>query len=117
MVYGLDAILPLEFLLPTLQVAQQLEWNVHELLERLDNLDRLEKTQLRDIAGMYALKHRLKRFYNAKIKTKELQVGELVLAYTLKQHASKIKKQGMEPYVIHDISTIGALCFAILDSK
>ncbi|MCO5574366.1 hypothetical protein L7F22_028149 [Adiantum nelumboides] len=33
MVYGIQAILPLEFLIPTLQVAKQLEWTGHELSE------------------------------------------------------------------------------------
>ena len=44
LVYGLDAILPIEFLIPTLRVARELEWNVCELLDRLDdpkNLDEL----------------------------------------------------------------------------
>ena len=41
---------------------------------------------------MDALKCRKKSFYDAKIKTKELKVNNLVLAYTLKQHASKLKK-------------------------
>ena len=53
--------------------------------------------------GMYALKHRQKSFHNAKIKTKEFKKGDLVLAYTLKQHASKLKKRGLGPYVVHDI--------------
>ena len=46
-----------------------------------------------------------------------MQKGDLVLAYTLKQHASKLKKQGMGPYVIHDISTSGALRLATLDGE
>lgn len=41
-VFGLSAILPLEFLIPTLRVAKELEWNGHEFskwLEQLENLD------------------------------------------------------------------------------
>ena len=66
---------------------------------------------------MYTLKRRQKSFFDAKIKTKELQKGDLVLAYTLKQHASKLKKRGMGPYVIHEISTSGALRLATLDGE
>ena len=36
MVYGLDVVLPLEFLIPVLRVAKSLEWNGHELLARID---------------------------------------------------------------------------------
>ena len=117
MVFGLDAILLLEFSLPTLRAAQSLNWTCHELSERLEELERLDETCLRVVVGMYALKCRQKNFHDAKIKTKELQIGSLVLAYTLKQYASKLKKQGMGPYVIHDISTSGALRLATLDGE
>ena len=73
------------------------------------DLERLDETRLRATVGMYDFKCRQKSFYDAKVKTKELKPGDLVLAYTLKQHASKFKKRGMGPYVIQDISTSGAL--------
>ncbi len=117
MVYGLDAILPMEFLLPTLRVAQTLEWNGHEFSDRLDELKKLDETRLRAVAAMYALKRRQKSFHDARIKTKEFKTGDLVLAYTLKQHTSKLKKRGMGPYLIHDISTSGALRLATLDGE
>ena len=66
---------------------------------------------------MYAIKRCQKQFHNAHIKTKDLKVGDLVLAYTLKQHTSKLKWRGMGPYVIHDISTSGALRLATLDGE
>ena len=43
LVFGLDAILPLEFLIPTLRVAKELEWTSHELSERLDDLEKLDE--------------------------------------------------------------------------
>ena len=58
MVYGLDAILPLEFLVPTLRVAQEIGWTGHELLNRVKELKKLDETRLAAIAGMYALKRR-----------------------------------------------------------
>ncbi len=60
MVFGLDAILPLEFPIPTLRVAQQLEWTGHELSERLEEIEKLDETRLKAVAGMYALKRRQK---------------------------------------------------------
>ncbi|MCO5613464.1 hypothetical protein L7F22_067741 [Adiantum nelumboides] len=38
MMYGIQAILPLEFLIPTLRVAKELEWAEHELSEQLEIL-------------------------------------------------------------------------------
>ena len=42
-VYRLDAILPIDFLIPTLRVARELEWTGHELLDRLDDLEKLDE--------------------------------------------------------------------------
>ena len=67
MVFGLNAILPMEFFIPTLRIAQQLEWTGHELSGRLDQLEQLDETRLRAVAGMYALKRRQKQFYDQKI--------------------------------------------------
>ena len=43
MVYGLDAILPIEFLIPTLRVAKELEWMGHELSDRIEDIEKLDK--------------------------------------------------------------------------
>lgn len=117
MVYGLDAILPMEFLLPTLKVAKDQEWTGHKISERLDDLEKLDKVRLRTVIGMFALKRRLKSFHDTRIKTKEFKKGDLVLAYTLKHHASKLKKRGLGPFVVHDVSTSGALRLATLNGE
>ena len=52
LVYRLDAILPIEFLIPTLRVARELEWIGHELLDRLEDLKKLDEFQLRVVADM-----------------------------------------------------------------
>ncbi|RYA64465.1 hypothetical protein DD598_30160, partial [Enterobacter cloacae complex sp. 2DZ2F16B1] len=60
LVYGLDAILPIEFLLPTLRVARNLEWPGHELSERLEDLEKLDKQRLTAVAHIYAQKRKQK---------------------------------------------------------
>ena len=46
LVFGLDAILPIEFLIPTLRVAQELQWTRHELSDRIKDLEQLDETRL-----------------------------------------------------------------------
>ena len=75
MVYGLDTILPLEFLVPTLRVAQEIEWTGHELSNRVGELEKFDETRLATIVGMYALKRRQKQFHDYQIITKRFQVG------------------------------------------
>ena len=54
LVFGLDAILPIEFMIPTLRVAKELEWTVgHELSQRLTELEQLDEFWLRAVVGMY----------------------------------------------------------------
>ena len=117
MVFGLYAILPIEFLIPTLRVAKELEWTGHELSNRLIELEQLDEFRLRAVAGMYAQKRRLKKFHDAHIINKEFKKGDLVLAYTLKQHTSKLKKRGMGPFVIHDLSSSGTVHLATIDGE
>lgn len=109
LVYGLDTILPMEFLVPTLRVAKELEWTGHEFSHRIAELEQLDEFCLRSVAAMYAQKRRLKQFHDAHIVNKEFAKRDLVLAYTLKQHTSKLKKRGFGPYIIHDLSASGAV--------
>ena len=48
------AVLPVEFLVPTLRVAKELEWTGRELSSRIDELEKLDETRLLAIVGMYA---------------------------------------------------------------
>ena len=85
MVFGLDTILPMEFLIPTLRVAKELNWTRHKLSKRLEDLEKLDKTHLAAVHGIYALKRRQKKFHDSHIGTKEFKLGDLVLLFTLKQ--------------------------------
>ena len=53
--FGMNAILPIEFLVPTLRVAnKQLQWDGHKLSQRLDKLEKLDDTRLMVVGHMYA---------------------------------------------------------------
>ena len=117
LVFGLDAILPIEFLVPTLRVAKSLNWTGHELSDRIDHLEQLDETRLQAIAGMYAEKRRQKRWHDKKVRTKEFQPGDLVLLYTLKSQKRKLKLRGLGPFIINEITNGGAVRLATLDGE
>ncbi|MCO5605938.1 hypothetical protein L7F22_060124 [Adiantum nelumboides] len=117
MVYGIQAILPLEFLISTLRVAKELEWTRHELSEQLEVLKKLDETRVRAVASIYAQKRNMKSFFDQHVINKEFATGDYVLMYTLKQHSKKLQKRGNGPYVIHDISSSGAIKFATLEGE
>ncbi|MCO5604782.1 hypothetical protein L7F22_058953 [Adiantum nelumboides] len=115
MVYGIQVILPLEF--STLRVAKDLEWTRHELSEQLEVLEKLDETRLRAVASIYTQKRNMKSFFDQHEIHKEFATGDCVLMYTLKQHSKKLKKQENGPYVIHDISSSGAIKLATLEGE
>ena len=67
-VFGLNVILPIEFLIPTLRVVKQMEWTSHELSERIDNLEKLDEDRRIAILGIYAEKHRMKKWHDTHVK-------------------------------------------------
>ena len=101
LVFVLDAIIPIEFLIPTLRVAKSLNWTGHELSDRVDHLEKLDETRLQAIAGMYVEKRSQKRWHDKKVRTKEFQQGDLVLFYTLKNKKRKLKLRGLGPLIIN----------------
>ena len=73
MVFGLNAILPIECLIPTLRVAKELQWTGHEWSERQDDLEKLEETRLKAVVVIYAQKRRMKEFHDKKVNLRILQ--------------------------------------------
>ena len=113
----MNAILPIEFLIPTLHVAKQLEWTGHELSERVDQLERLDETRLLAVIGLYAEKRRRKHWHDQFVKTGRFRKGDLVLLYTLKKNKRKLKMRGLGPFVISELSTSGAVRLETLDGE
>ena len=70
LVYGIDAILPIEFFIPTLRVAQELKWTSHELFARIEELEKLDETRLKAVEGMYVEKHHQNRWHDRNLCTK-----------------------------------------------
>ena len=67
MVYVLDAILPLKFLVPTFKAAQEIGWIEHKVSNKVEELEKLNETELAAVTGMYALKRRQKKFHGHRI--------------------------------------------------
>ena len=97
LVFGLNAITPLDYLVPTLRVAHDLEWTGHELFARIDELEALDESRPLALVGMYAEKRRRKQWFDKNLKDRNFAVGDLVLLYTLKKNRRKLKKRGLGP--------------------
>ena len=60
LVFGLNAILPIDFLIPTLRVATSPRWTGHELSDRVEELECLGERRQMVVMGIYAEKRRQK---------------------------------------------------------
>ena len=73
LVYGLNAIFPMEFFVPTLRVEKSLEWMGHELSKRVEQLEKLVETQLFALIGMYVEKRCCKHWHDQYVKTNQFK--------------------------------------------
>ncbi|MCO5560185.1 hypothetical protein L7F22_013793 [Adiantum nelumboides] len=112
MVYGIQAISPLEFLIPTLRVAKELEWTGHELSEQLEILEKLDETRLRAVASIYAQKRNMKSFFDQHVINKEFATGDYVLmnfgissSHMLLGYHTSERKGNNAPYEVDELST------------
>ena len=85
LVYGLNAVLLIEFLMPTLRTAAALHWDGHALSNRLLELQNLDETRLTAVHAMYVEKHRRKAWHDKNLRLQEFKEGDLVLLYSLKK--------------------------------
>ena len=81
MSYGAKAVIPIEMGFPTLRTQSFNSSNNDELLER--SLDLIEERRERAMVQLAYYQHKLKQGYNAKIKLRPLELGDLVLRKVL----------------------------------
>ncbi|XP_021735093.1 uncharacterized protein LOC110701771 [Chenopodium quinoa] len=104
LVYGSEAVLPVEIGSESLRVNQfSAEENEHLMKESLDFLD-----EIRDSARdrMAAYKQRISKFYNRRVQSRPLKVGDLVLRNAAAVQKSrihgKLSANWEGPYEIYD---------------
>jgi hypothetical protein len=82
LVYGQEAILPIELEIPSLRVAFDQRLRDAESLQiRLANLEALNEKRRTTYLCNYAMQVRQKSYYDSKLKPKQFQAGDLVLLY------------------------------------
>ena len=64
---------------------------------------------------MYAEKRHRKHWHDQNIKIEHFKKGDLVLLYTLKKYKQKLKKHGLGPFVINELTSSGAVRLETLD--
>jgi hypothetical protein len=111
LVYGLKAIVPMEYLVLSLIISSFTDMDDNGIVqERLSQLVELEENKL--IAGFHqqVQKEREKAYHDKNIKKKEFRQGDPVLVYNSKfmKHPRKFKMHWIRPYQISYVTEGGS---------
>ncbi|XP_074288214.1 uncharacterized protein LOC141613381 [Silene latifolia] len=114
LVYGVEAVLPLEMQIPSLRIAIQEELTEDENDKlRLAELEALDEKRLDAQQKLQCYQARMSRAFNKKIRPRSFQVGDLVLAIrrpiiTSHKPVGKFTSKWDGPYVVQEVYTNGA---------
>ncbi|KAL0439242.1 UNVERIFIED_CONTAM: hypothetical protein Slati_2407200 [Sesamum latifolium] len=113
LVYGVEAVLPLEQQIPSLRIAIQEGLTEEENARlRLEELEALEKKRLEAQQRLECYQARLSKAFNKKVHPRSFQVGDLVLAVrrpiiTTHRTGNKLLSKWDGPYVVKEAYTNG----------
>jgi hypothetical protein len=110
LVYGLEAVVPMEYLVPSLRIAAFTDMDDTGVVqERLVQLVELEEDKF--IAGFHqqVQKEREKAYHDRHIKKKYFKQGDLVLVYDSKfmRHPGKFRMHWLGPYEVSYVTEGG----------
>ena len=92
LMFGQEAVVPVEFLIPSLRIALENKLgDMASLRERLHNLNKLEEKQLLAQWATEVTQNRHKAWHDKHLKLNKFQLGQLVLKYDI-QNEIKLRK-------------------------
>ncbi|XP_070015960.1 uncharacterized protein [Nicotiana sylvestris] len=119
MVYGAEALIPVEIGEPSTRYVQATEESNDE--EMRVNLDLLEERKEAALIRMVAQKQVIERYYNRKARLRFFKIGDFVLKkvfqFTKASNSGKISPTWEGPYRVRDIAGKGAYVLETMDGK
>ena len=121
LVYGMEAVLPVEIEMRSLTVA--LEQHISEaewVQSRLDQLSLLDERRLRAADHIHAYQRKMARAFKKRVKPRPLQRGDLVLRVLrglVTDPRGKFKPNWSGPYIIRELTPEGAAWLMDLDGN
>ncbi|XP_039014758.1 uncharacterized protein LOC120144864, partial [Hibiscus syriacus] len=121
LVYGMEAVLPIEVEIPSLRILRETKLDESEWIQaRVDQLNLIEEKRLKAICHGQMYQKRMMKSHNKKVHPREFQEGDLVLKKILPIHKDfrgKWMPNWEGPYVVKKAFSGGALILAEMDGK
>ena len=114
LVYGGEAVLPLEVQIASLRVAINEKLTEDESIKlRFSELDNLEEKRLRALQNLEAYQARMSRAFDKRLKRRSFKQGDLVLAVVrpmniIHRMEAKFEPKWEDPFVVKDVYSSGA---------
>ncbi|XP_071742632.1 uncharacterized protein [Rutidosis leptorrhynchoides] len=118
LVYGSEAVVPVEIGVPTFRIQNFDEESNSEALR--ENLNLLEERRLSAAVKEANNKQKIAKYYNLRVRSRSYKCGDLVLHKNDASHVEDTRKLGPYwegPYRVVGASNIGACHLATLDGK
>ncbi|CAJ2651927.1 unnamed protein product [Trifolium pratense] len=119
LVYGMEAVLPIEVEIPSLRVLMETKLEEAEWVQaRFDQLNLIEEKRLTALCHGQLYQKRLKRAFDKKVRPREFREGDLVLRKILPIHRDPRGKWTPNyegPYVVKKAFSGGALIITTMD--
>jgi hypothetical protein len=112
LVYGKEAVVPAEFITPSLYISQATRMIDEEsVVQRLAELQELEETRFLADFHQSVEKARQKSWHDHHIKTKVFIQGDKVLLYDnrYQKHPGKLRMHWLGPFIVAEIRPSGAV--------
>ena len=113
LVYGMEAILPIEMGVRSLRIVLESEiLEVDWLQSKYDQLCMMDKKRLEVLYCIQGCQRRLRKIFDKKVKARDLKLGDLVLKEIrapIQDTNRKFKQNLVGPYIIKHIYSGGAV--------
>ena len=119
LVYGMEAVLPVEIEMGSLRVALEHQISETEWVQsRYDQLNLLDKRRLRAEDHVQAYQRKMTRAFRKWVRPRKFQKGDLVLKVLrglINDPRGKFRPNWSGPYIIQDLTQEGAAWLTDLD--
>jgi hypothetical protein len=119
LVYGMEAVLPLEVEIPSLRILKEADLTEAEWVEeRLAQLNLIDEKRLSAMHHAQCYQKRIARAYQKKVRPREVKPGDLVLKALHQLEAQgKFKPNWQGPFVVKKILSGGAVILQSMDGE
>ena len=121
LVYGMEAVLPIEVKIPSMRVLMETKLDEAEWVQsRFDQLNLIDEKRMVALCHGQLYQSRLKRAFDKKVHPREFQEGDLVLKRILPIHKDARGKWTPNyegPYVVKKAFSGGALILTTMDGE